>query len=65
MTSMTLFQIVIVSVCEIPFAIAQVYTCATEGMTKSALHQAQEQLAQTILVTLNYGTFAVSSLSSE
>jgi len=65
MTSMTLFQIVIVSLCEIPFAIAQVYTCATEGMTKSALHQAQEQLAQMILVTLNYGTFAVSRLSSE
>jgi len=63
MTNMALFQIVVVSLCQTPFAIAQVYSCATEGMTKTALHQAQEQLAQMIVVTCSYGTFAVGFLS--
>ncbi|UJR20225.1 hypothetical protein I4U23_023356 [Adineta vaga] len=60
MTNMTLVHIIIVSLCEIPFAIVQVYSCATERMGKSALHQAREQLIQMIVVTGNYGTFASS-----
>jgi hypothetical protein len=63
MTNMTLFQIVVVFLFQTPFVITQIYSCATEGMIKTQLHQAQEQLVQMIVVTGSYGTFAVSCFS--
>jgi hypothetical protein len=62
MTHMTLFQIFIVSLCQAPFVVAQVYSCATESLLKNALRQAQEQVAQMVIVTFSYGTFAVGGI---
>ncbi|CAF1291205.1 unnamed protein product [Adineta ricciae] len=59
-TNMILVQIMIVLCCETPFAVVQIYTCATKHMSKSALQQAEEQLIQMVVVTCNYSTFASS-----
>ena len=61
MINMTLLHIIVLPLCHIPFAIAQIYSCATEGIMKSPLHQAREELVQMIVITASYGVFAVSS----